>query len=199
MGRKPRRRQPCPTKRDGPAFAAVTSVWDHTWLGSTFLDGCRSVRRSSALVPLGAVAALACCIGKLSPKLGRLVRLPERIVGCHQIFARIHQPAHARISLLGQDLVPGERLSHRFPVAALAQQRATQFDPRNAGVQVLGSLTLREDFDRLPVQRLGHVRSVRRRSCNGSGRKTLVESRAPGGSTVLLPYNAPTLAARRRG
>src|SRR5205814_9102021 len=56
-------------------------------------------------------------------------------------LARIHQPAHARISLLGQDLVPGERLSHRFPVAALAQQRATQFDPRNAGVQVLGSLT----------------------------------------------------------
>src|SRR6266566_8081180 len=64
---------------------------------------------SSALVPLGAVAGLAGRIGKLSPKLGRLVRLPERIVGCHQIFARIHQPAHARISLLGQDLVPGER------------------------------------------------------------------------------------------
>src|SRR5256886_5848032 len=37
----------------------------------------------------------------------------------------------------------------------LAQQRPAQFDPRNASVQMLGSLSLCEDADRLSKQRLG--------------------------------------------
>jgi len=78
---------------------------------------------TNTLVPLGAVAALACRVGKLSPKTWppcQAARANRRLPP----DLRAHsQPAHARISVLGQDLVPGERLSHRCRVAALAQQR----------------------------------------------------------------------------
>src|SRR5439155_8668217 len=82
-------------------------------------------------------------------------RLLERVVRHHQVLSCVHQPAHSPIGPLREYLVACERLSHRFRVAALAQQRPAQFDPRNASVQVLGSLTLREAFYRLAVQRLG--------------------------------------------
>jgi hypothetical protein len=74
------------------------------------------------------------------------------------------------------------RQTYRFRVAALAQQRPAQFDPRNASVQLLGSLSLREDFDRLPVQRLGAGARVSTLSATFMSERTRSAAGIAGGS-----------------
>src|SRR5207253_8786874 len=103
----------------------------------------------------------ACGVGRLLGRIGqlraesrRLLRLAERVVRRHQVLPCVYQPAHSPIGPLREYLVASECLSHRLCVTMLAQQRPAQFDSRNASVQMLGSLSLCEDADRLSKQRL---------------------------------------------
>jgi len=118
-----------------------------------------SMRHSCTLIQHASSAWRRCRLASVSASSAR------NLAACQAARAnrrlppdlRAHSPTSSRrISVLVRILVPGERLSHRCRVAALAQQRPPSLI-RAMRCSVLGSLTLREDFDCLPVQRLGRA------------------------------------------
>src|ERR1022692_2054653 len=78
------------------------------------------------------------------------LRMARLVIQGSEIQASRLQPTDRGAGLLADDLITGQKVSFRLTVATLAQERASQPELRDAGVQVIGGKRLCEACDYFP-------------------------------------------------